>query len=65
VPTLDGAAATPAGWRERQTDIERQAILDALTRCAGNQTRAAELLVMPRRTFCARLKEFTIPRPRV
>jgi two-component system response regulator AtoC len=46
-------------------EIERQAIVDALERCHFNQTRAAELLGMPRRTFCKRLKEYAIPRPRV
>jgi two-component system response regulator AtoC len=45
-------------------DIERQAIVDALERCHWNQTRAAELLGMPRRTFCKRMKEYDIPRPR-
>ena len=52
--------AEPRGLRE----IERQAIVDALERCHFNQTRAAELLGMPRRTFCKRLKEYAIPRPR-
>jgi two-component system response regulator AtoC len=46
------------------SEIERQAILDALIRCAGNQTRAAELLGIPRRTFCKRLSAHNIPRPR-
>jgi DNA-binding NtrC family response regulator len=45
-------------------ELERQAILDALVRCAGNQSRAAELLGIPRRTFCKRLAEYNIPRPR-
>jgi two-component system, NtrC family, response regulator AtoC len=59
-PTAAAAAVTARTMRE----IERQAILDALSRCAGNQTRAAERLGMPRRTFCAKLKEHDIPRPR-
>jgi DNA-binding NtrC family response regulator len=58
------AAAELRDYRSRQNEIERQAILDALARCAGNQSRAAELLNMPRRTFCNRLKEHGIRRPR-
>jgi two-component system response regulator AtoC len=44
--------------------LERQAIVSALARCAGNQTRAARLLGMPRRTFCKRLKDYHVPRAR-
>jgi two-component system, NtrC family, response regulator AtoC len=40
-------------------------ILDALSHCADNQTRAARLLGIPRRTFCNELNEHHIPRPRV
>jgi DNA-binding NtrC family response regulator len=62
----EGAAALAEGasWRERMGALEREAILDALGRCAGNQTRAAELLGMPRRTFCEKLKANGVPRPR-
>jgi transcriptional regulator with PAS, ATPase and Fis domain len=44
-------------------EIERRSILEALERCAGNQTRAAELLDMPRRTFCKRLSAYHVARP--
>jgi transcriptional regulator with PAS, ATPase and Fis domain len=43
---------------------ERDRILAALAACAGNQTRAAELLGMARRTFVSRLDELALPRPR-
>jgi DNA-binding NtrC family response regulator len=43
---------------------ERRRILDALESCAGNQTRAAELLGIPRRTFTRRLALYDLPRPR-
>jgi DNA-binding NtrC family response regulator len=43
--------------------VERQRILDALANHAGNQTRAAEALGMPRRTFITKLDAYGIPRP--
>ncbi len=41
-----------------------QRIADALTRCAGNQTRAAQLLGVSRRTLCNWLDQYDLPRPR-
>lgn len=49
---------------DKLRDIERDAILRALERCKGNQSRAAELLGMPRRTLCKRMKQYNLPRPR-
>ncbi len=43
---------------------ERQRIIDALSACGGNQTRAATLLGISRRTLTTRLNQFDIPRPR-
>tara|TARA_Y100001934_G_scaffold117242_1_gene143553 strand:- start:2842 stop:4674 length:1833 start_codon:yes stop_codon:yes gene_type:complete len=45
-------------------EMERQRILDALEECGGNQTKAAALLGMPRRTFVKRLDAYKIARPR-
>jgi transcriptional regulator with PAS, ATPase and Fis domain len=45
------------------TDM-RQTILDALGQCAGNQSRAAKLLGISRRTLVTRLDELGLPRPR-
>jgi transcriptional regulator with PAS, ATPase and Fis domain len=42
---------------------DRQRILDALAACYGNQTRAAALLGIPRRTFVAKLDQYRVPRP--
>jgi two-component system response regulator AtoC len=50
--------------RSELNDIERRRIVDALEQCAGNQTQAAALLKMPRRTFVARLTAYGIARPR-
>ena len=65
-PTAEGGSAMD----RRETlqreirEIDRKRIVEALERCAGNQTRAAELLGMPRRTLVAKLREYDIPRPR-
>ena len=49
--------------REREA-IERQRIVDALERSAGNQTEAARLLGVSRRTLINRLEAYGMPRPR-
>jgi DNA-binding NtrC family response regulator len=50
--------------REAMEAIERKRIIDALDRCAGNQTKAAELLGISRRTLVTRLNAYNLPRPR-
>jgi len=49
--------------RSHVGEVERQHILDALTRCGGNQTRAARELGISRRTLISRLERYSIPRP--
>jgi transcriptional regulator with PAS, ATPase and Fis domain len=44
--------------------LERRRIVDALERCSGNQTRAARLLGISRRTLVSRLAVHGLPRPR-
>ena len=44
--------------------IERSRIEDALRRAAGNQTQAAKLLGISRRTLIDRIERFGLPRPR-
>ncbi len=60
--------AAPMDPRERGLmewkAADRQRILDALTQCDGNQTRAAELLGVSRRTLLYRIEEYGIGRPR-
>ena len=43
-------------------DLERKRIVEALERCGGNQTKAAELLGMPRRTLVYKLRALKISR---
>jgi two-component system, NtrC family, response regulator AtoC len=42
----------------------REQIIEALLKCAGNQTRAAKLLGISRGTLIARMESYALPRPR-
>ena len=44
--------------------VEKQKILAALETCAGNQTHAANLLGISRRTLINKMEKFALPRPR-
>ena len=44
--------------------LERERILAVLAQCGGNQTQAAEVLGISRRTLLRRLDEYAVPRPR-
>jgi DNA-binding NtrC family response regulator len=63
-PILRGTPLVPSELREQLAQAERQRIVDALARCAGNQTEAAVSLGISRRTLVKRLSTFNIPRPR-
>jgi two-component system, NtrC family, response regulator AtoC len=49
---------------EFSKDGEKARIIRALEHCGGNQTRAAELLGISRRTLINRLEDFNLPRPK-
>ena len=59
-----GPARAPTAEVRPSAEDDKQRILDALAACAGNQSRAAKLLGMPRRTFVARLDRYNIARPK-
>jgi two-component system response regulator AtoC len=64
-----GAAASiapPVGekLRDELDRLERDRIVDAIARCRGNQTKAADLLGISRRALLHRLDAYGLPRPR-
>jgi hypothetical protein len=60
VATSPDSPSLPAGELAK---VERAHIIDVLQRCGGNQTRAATLLGISRRTLVNRLSEYGVPRP--
>jgi len=60
---FDRACTPPAPALSEREEDDKRRVLAALAACNGNQTRAAALLRMPRRTFVAKLDHFRIPRP--
>jgi two-component system response regulator AtoC len=58
------APAADRDLPEQIRELERARIVDALEKCAGNQSKAADLLGISRRTLVSRLAEYGLPRPR-
>jgi transcriptional regulator with PAS, ATPase and Fis domain len=61
---LSPAEVDPKRFQDQLGSLERARIEEALRRCAGNQTQAAKLLGISRRTLVTRLTELDVPRPR-
>ena len=61
VPTEPPAKFRPI--EDEIKELERQRMIEALAAAGGNQTRAAELIAMPLRTFQAKLRFYAITRP--
>ncbi len=64
VPRTAAPNATTPMLTDELVALEKQRIVDALAAHGGNQTRAADSLGMPRRTFVKRLAQYGIQRPR-
>jgi two-component system response regulator AtoC len=58
------AAVAEAAPSSAPSSDEREQVIQALAQCAGNQSRAAKLLGISRKTLVARLDAFGLPRPR-
>jgi two-component system, NtrC family, response regulator AtoC len=64
-PPAGATMAFGSGSLPAEVDaLERERILAALAQCGGNQTQAAEMLGISRRTLLRRLDEYAVPRPR-
>jgi two-component system, NtrC family, response regulator AtoC len=61
---LLAAELDPERFAAQLAALERARIVDALDKTGGNQTEAAKLLGMARRTLIARLDVLQLPRPR-
>ncbi len=61
--TPEAALGLHEAARRAAQSIERRRISEAMERCGGNQTRAAQLLRVSRRTLVARLTEYGFARP--
>jgi two-component system, NtrC family, response regulator AtoC len=65
LPPVGATAVYGSGTLASAVDaVERERIAQALAQCDGNQTEAAALLGISRRTLLRRLDELKLPRPR-
>jgi two-component system, NtrC family, response regulator AtoC len=62
-PPSSGPRSDP-GLPPIDSEEERQRVLRALEQCGGNQTRAAKVLGVSRRTLINRVERLNLPRPK-
>jgi hypothetical protein len=63
-PTVSSSEPEDLDFKREARALERQRIIEAMKRSAGNQSQAAKLLGMSRRTLLDRLDLYALPRPR-
>jgi two-component system response regulator AtoC len=63
-PASEGGPVSKNALRDEIAETERRRILDALEECGGNQSRAAKMLGISRRTLINRLDDYGVARPR-
>jgi DNA-binding NtrC family response regulator len=64
LPVGTPARAVSAPTPDQAPKSERERIIAALDECGGNQSRAAKVLGISRRTLINRIEEYGVPRPR-
>jgi transcriptional regulator with PAS, ATPase and Fis domain len=64
VPALDEVTRTSLLPESFEHMSERERVVAALEACKGNQTHAAKILGVSRRTLITRIEEYGLPRPR-
>ena len=62
--TVPPGASMSASLDDEVSRLERAKINEALEKCAGNQTRAAEMLGLTRRVLIGKMDKYKLPRPR-
>lgn len=58
------ATSSSSNLRDEREAAERRAVMDALDKTGGNQTKAAALLGVSRRTLVTRLQLYGLTKPR-
>jgi DNA-binding NtrC family response regulator len=59
-PSVTASGNAPANVKARLEELERRAIEDALAKCGGNRTRAAQKLGISRRSLLYKMKKYSI-----